>query len=115
LYIDTNYRNVVREINTLATKVDATNLYILKTVQTSLKDKSDKVKNMLQLVLTSELQQSQQLQQHVHPLLDSIQRIDNEYEAKQYNKQSNAALEKFTKPSPIYYENHHVGVCKGKQ
>lgn len=113
LYTDTNYRNVVREINTLAITVDATNLHILNNVQTSLKEKADKVKQMLQIALEAELQQSHQVQQPVHPLLDSVQRIDNEYEAKKFNKRSIFVLRDFKKPEPIYYQNHHVGICKG--
>jgi hypothetical protein len=99
----------------LAITVDATNLHILKSVQASLKEKSDKVKEMLQIALESELQQSPQLQQPIHSLLDSIQRIDNEYEAEKFNERSTLVLKGFNKPKPIYYQNYHVGICKGNR
>ncbi|KAK4522025.1 uncharacterized protein ATC70_004564 [Mucor velutinosus] len=109
---DTNYRNVVRELSTMAIKIDATNLHILHNVQASLKEKSDKVKNMLQAALKADLRQLEQGQHPVNNLLASVDKINNEHEAKKFNASSTAVVKKYPKPEPIYYENHHVGVCK---
>ncbi|KAL9538766.1 hypothetical protein MBANPS3_010691 [Mucor bainieri] len=109
---DTNYRNVVRELSTMAIKIDATNLHILHNVQASLKEKSDKVQAMLQAVLKADLHQLEQGQHPVTHLLANVDKINNQYEAKKFNASSTAVVKKYPKPEPIYYENHHVGVCK---
>ncbi|KAL7315514.1 hypothetical protein PS15m_004726 [Mucor circinelloides] len=109
---DTNYRNVVRELSTMAIKIDATNLHILHNVQASLKEKSDKVKEMLQAALKADLHQLEQGQHPVNSLLANVDKINNEHEAKKFNASSTAVVKKYPKPEPIYYENHHVGVCK---
>lgn len=111
--IDTNYRNVVRELSTMAIKIDATNLHILNNVQASLKEKSDKVKEMLQSALKADLHQLEQRQVPVKSLLTNIDGINNELESKRFNTSSTAVVRNYPKPEPIYYQNHHVGVCKG--
>jgi len=97
----------------MAIKIDATNLHILHNVQASLKEKSDKVKDMLQAALKADLHQLEQGQHPVNSLLANVEKINNEYEAKKFNASSTAVVKKYPKPEPIYYENHHVGVCKG--
>lgn len=97
----------------MAIKIDATNLHILHNVQASLKEKSDKVKDMLQAALKADLHQLEQGQYPVNSLLANVEKINNEYEAKKFNASSTAVVKKYPKPEPIYYENHHVGVCKG--
>lgn len=109
---DTNYRNVVREISTLSVKIDATNHHILNNVQIALKEKSERVKALLQVAMKAELDRMQQLQQPVASLLAGVEKVDTDAEAQFFNQSSNKALNKFPKPTPIYYQNHHVGVCK---
>lgn len=98
----------------MAIKIDATNLHILHNVQASLKEKSDKVKDMLQAALKADLHQLEQGQHPVNDLLANVDKINNEHEAKKFNASSTAVVKKYPKPEPIYYENHHVGVCKGR-
>ncbi|KAG2214312.1 hypothetical protein INT47_000868 [Mucor saturninus] len=109
---DTNYRNVVREISTLSIKIDATNHHILNNVQLALKEKAEKIKKLLELALNADLEYIQQSQQPIASLLDSVQQYDTDMESKKFNHSSSRAFTKYPKPPPIYYENHHVGVCK---
>lgn len=110
--LDTNYRNVVREISTLSIKIDVTNHHILNNVQLALKEKAEKVKNLLQLALKADLEQFQQTQQPIVTLLENIQRVDTDAESRHFNQASTNAIRNFPKPTPIYYQNHHVGICK---
>jgi hypothetical protein len=82
-------------------------------VQLSLKEKSQKVKNTLQLALKSDLEHLLQIQQPIVSLLETVQQADVETDSKNFIHASTNAIMKFPKPTPIYYQNHHVGVCKG--
>ncbi len=68
---------------------------------------------MLQSVIISDMNQINQKRQPFRSLLTVINSIDNELEAKRFNDFSSNALNNFLKPTPIYYENHQVGLCKG--
>ncbi|KAI8327222.1 hypothetical protein EDC96DRAFT_532360 [Choanephora cucurbitarum] len=109
---DKEYRNAVREVSTLSIKIDATNHHILNNVQTALKERSEKVKQMLQAALDADLIQSQERQAPISHLITTVQQIDIEKETQLFNNHSSSALKNFTKPTPIYYYNHHVGICK---
>ncbi|KAI7897336.1 uncharacterized protein EV154DRAFT_410146, partial [Mucor mucedo] len=62
--------------------------------------------------LNADLEYIQQSQQPIASLLDSVQQYDTDMESKKFNHSSSRAFTKYPKPPPIYYENHHVGVCK---
>ncbi|KAI8646100.1 hypothetical protein BD408DRAFT_380956 [Parasitella parasitica] len=109
---DTNYRDVVRELSTMAIKIDATNLHILNNVQASLKEKADRVKEMLQSALKADLYLHEQSQYPVNALLADVNCINNEFESEKFNATSTAVVRKYPKPEPVYYQNHHVGICK---
>ncbi|KAI8375225.1 hypothetical protein BD560DRAFT_393091 [Blakeslea trispora] len=109
---DKEYRNAVREVSTLSIKIDATNHHILNNVQTALKERSEKVKQMLQVALDADLMQSQERQAPISHLMSTVQHIDIDRETKLFNNHSTSALKNFKKPVPIYYYNHHVGLCK---
>lgn len=94
-------------------KMDATNHHILNNVQIALKEKSEKVKAILQAAMKADLDRMQQFQQPVASLLAGVEKVDTDAEAQFFNQSSSKALNKFPKPTPIYYRNHHVGVCKG--
>ncbi|KAI8991761.1 hypothetical protein BDF20DRAFT_984371 [Mycotypha africana] len=110
---DTNYRNVVRDINTMALKLDATNYHILLNVQSGLKERSERVKIMLQNVIKADTKQLQKRQQSILTFLEnSVYRVDVDKESQSFNKRSIDVLSKLPKPPTIYYRNHHVGICK---
>lgn len=67
----------------------------------------------MQLALNADLEYLQQTQQPITSLLDSVQQYDTDNESKKFIYSSSKAFTKFPKATPIYYENHHVGVCKG--
>jgi hypothetical protein len=72
------------------------------------------VKNLLQLALKADLEHYQQTQQPIVTLLEHMQQVDTEAQSRHFNHASTHAIRNFPKPTPIYYQNHHVGVCKGK-
>lgn len=78
-----------------------------------MKEKSERVKALLQIAMKADLERIQQLQQPIASLLNGVEKVDTDAEAQFFNQSSNKALNKFPKPTPIYYQNHHVGVCKG--
>lgn len=55
VYEDTNYRNAVREISTLAIRKDASHKHILKTVQKAVQDKSELIKSLMEDIVSVEL------------------------------------------------------------
>lgn len=59
---DINYRNVVREISTLAIKMDATNQHIMKQVHNALKEKSKRIKVLLETALKEDIDQLRKVQ-----------------------------------------------------
>lgn len=85
----------------------------MNNVQLALKEKAEKIKKLLELALNADLEYLQQSQKPVTSLLDSVQQYDTDAESKKFNYCSTKAFTKFPKATPIYYENHHVGVCKG--
>lgn len=87
----------------------------MNTVQKSFKERSEKVKSLLQYALKTELQYVQQSQQPITSLLNSLEQYNIETESKIFNSSSSKSLSNFPKVNPVYYENHHVGVCKGKK
>ncbi|KAG1149509.1 hypothetical protein G6F37_003101 [Rhizopus arrhizus] len=107
---DTNYRNIVREISTLAIKMDATNQHIMKQVQNVLKEKSNKIKDILTIALKADIEQLQKAQKPLSSMLEIIENTDAQLETDKYASMS--ILQKYPKPEPVYYKNHHVGECK---
>ncbi|CEG71157.1 hypothetical protein RMATCC62417_06940 [Rhizopus microsporus] len=107
---DTNYRNVVREVTNLAIKMDATNQHILRQVQNSLKEKSSRVKDILKTALEADIEQLQQTQKPLKSMLDLVATTDTQSESEHYASLS--LLQKYPKPTPVYYKNYHVGECK---
>jgi hypothetical protein len=46
-------------------------------------------------------------------MLEIIENTDAQLETDKYASMS--ILQKYPKPEPVYYKNHHVGECKGKK
>ncbi|KAI8883403.1 RhoGAP-domain-containing protein [Backusella circina FSU 941] len=107
---DTNYRNVVREISNLALKNEASHKHILKTVQTSLEQKSQHVKAILESALSSNLLDLEASQKYTRDLLKSVQAAKTDVESNYYYNQ--VVKKHHPKPSPVFYINYHVGECK---
>ncbi|KAG1177440.1 hypothetical protein G6F70_002475 [Rhizopus microsporus] len=108
---DANYRNVVREITNLAIKMDATNQHILRQVQNSLKEKSSRVKDILKTALEADIEQLQQTQKPLKSMLDLVAATDTQSESEHYASLS--LLQKYPKPTPVYYRNYHVDLIFG--
>ncbi|KAI9280629.1 hypothetical protein BY458DRAFT_499893 [Sporodiniella umbellata] len=107
---DINYRNVVREISTLAIKMDATNQHIIKQVQNALKEKSKRIKNLLDIALQEDAEQLQKTQKPLIMMTEHVQNTDTETESNSYADR--LKLLSFPKLKPVYYVNYHVGECK---
>lgn len=85
----------------------------MNNVQLALKEKAERIKKLLELALNADLEYIQQSQRPIASLLDSVQQYDTDIESKKFNYSSSKAFTKYPKAPPVYYENHHVGVCKG--
>ncbi|CAO3694008.1 unnamed protein product [Rhizopus stolonifer] len=107
---DINYRNVVREISTLAIKMDATNQHIMKQVQKALKEKSKRIKVLLETALKEDIDQLRKVQKPLSLMVETIENTDIELESNKYANM--ARLQNFPKLQPVYYMNYHVGECK---
>lgn len=87
----------------------------MNSVQASFKERSEKVKKLLQTALKTEIEFTQQSQQSMASLLTSLKQYNIDTESKIFVSSSTKKFKNFLKAEPIYYENHHVGVCKGKK
>lgn len=107
-----NYRKVVRKLDTLTKKQRAANEFAIKSLQTQLLEKSTLVKQVLEHVLTAEMNHTHEENDIVRSMQHSLVNLRPEFDQNIFNNL--LSVDKYPMPSPVYYINHHVGECKGK-
>ncbi|KAI7865381.1 hypothetical protein BDF14DRAFT_1826494 [Spinellus fusiger] len=107
---DQVYRKAVHKLDALNKKRIAANEYAIKSFQLYALEKSKKLKQVLDTIITAQLSHMQMSQQEIQKMQKIILDMDPDEIAKECEK--SVEMSHLPIPQPVYYIHRRVGVCK---